>query len=139
VDCCFGDEKFFRSKDQITMPISGYQAIRLHGLSSGGSFFAFSILLSSFCCTALSHCQGLLGQEIPGQTSPGQGGSGGGNANGLTVTASPTNIALGQRVNLTLSGQGEGTEINWSRACSNGPALEQTAGECGCTAGQYCS
>ena len=91
------------------------------------------MLLSSFCCTALSHCQGLLGQEIPGQTSPGQGGSGGGNANGLTVTASPTNIALGQRVNLTLSGQGEGTEINWSRACSNGPALEQTAGECGCT------
>ncbi|MCE3016626.1 MAG: hypothetical protein LW870_12265, partial [Pirellula sp.] len=83
--------------------------------------------------TALSHCQGLLGQEIPGQTSPGQGGSEGGNANGLTVTASPTNIALGQRVNLTLSGQGEGTEINWSRACSNGPALEQTAGECGCT------
>jgi hypothetical protein len=46
--------------------LSGYQAIRLHGLSSGGSFFAFSMLLSSFCCTALSHCQGLLGQEIPG-------------------------------------------------------------------------
>jgi hypothetical protein len=50
----------------------------------------------------------------------------------LAVTASPTNRALGHKVNLTLSGQAEGIEINWSRACLNGPPLEQTAGECGC-------
>jgi len=115
--------------------ISGYQAIRLSGLSNGGCFFAFSLVLSSFFCTALSQCQGLFGQEIPGQSSPGQGGSGGGNSSGLTVTASPTSMGLGHKVTLTLSGQAEGTEINWVRKCpiDNNPSIEEAGGECDCS------